>query len=106
MRIFFSREKLIEVYNYLLNFLTKTEFTPRKQSLYAFTRFRKGEFLLYVDTEENVHRFMQLPDRYIVNLTAKEFHQGVVEKLLDFVEIIPDDVFEVCKVNIQETTKI
>jgi hypothetical protein len=49
---------------------------------------------------------MQLPDRYIVNLTDAEFNQGIAEKLLDFVEIIPEEVFEVCKVNIQETTKI
>lgn len=103
---FFTRQNFINLYNYLFKKVLKVRFIPQARSLYAFTRFRKGEFLLFLNTKDNVYEFMQLPDRYIVNLTDAEFNQGIAEKLLDFVEIIPEEVFEVCKVNIQETTKI
>lgn len=103
---FFSRQKFNKIYNYLLKKIFKVKLLPRDRSLYAFTRFRKGEFLLYIGAKDNVYEFMQLPDRYMVSLTDAEFNQGIIEKLLDFVEVIPEDVFEVCKVNIQETTKI
>ena len=103
---FFSRQNFNKIYNYLFKKVFKIKFVPQSRSLYAFTRFRKGEFLLYINKKDNVYEFMQLPDRYIVNLTDAEFSQGIAERLLDFVEIIPEDVFEVCKVNIQETTKI
>lgn len=79
---------------------------PKERGVYAFTRFRKGEFLLYLgESKDDVYDFMQLPDRYKISFTKPEFEKGVAEKLLDFVEQIPVNVFEVSKANLEELQK-
>jgi len=85
----------------------KTKYkVPLSRSVYAFTKHRKGDFLLFIKEHTEFFQFMQLPDRYQVNLTKKEFHEGVTTKLLDFVEQIPEDVFEVARANIETYQKI
>jgi uncharacterized protein (DUF3820 family) len=49
---------------------------------------------------------MQLPDRYQFFLTKKEFSEGVVTNLLDFVEQVPEEVFEVAAANIETYQKV
>jgi hypothetical protein len=78
---------------------------PVKNGLYAFTKYRRGDFVLFIEEEKNAYMFMQLPDRYKILLTKDEFVAGVKEKLLDFVEQIPEDVFLVCKANILHLQK-
>ena len=79
---------------------------PFPRGVYAFTKHRKGDFLLFIKEDSEVLEFMQLPDRYQVCLTKQEFHEGVTTKLLDFVEQIPEDVFEVAAANIENYQKI
>ena len=79
---------------------------PQQRGVYAFTKHRRGDFLLFIKEESEVLEFMQLPDRYQVCLTKEEFHEGVTTKLLDFVEQIPEDVFEVASANIENYQKL
>lgn len=79
---------------------------PQPRGVYAFTKHRRGDFLLFLKEDSEVLEFMQLPDRYKVCLTKKEFHEGIVTKLLDFIEQIPEDVFEVAKANIENYQKL
>lgn len=79
---------------------------PQPRGVYAFTKHRRGDFLLFIKEDSEVLEFMQLPDRYQVCLTKQEFHEGVTTKLLDFVEQIPEDVFEVASANIETYQKI
>ena len=74
---------------------------PEIRNLYAFTKYRRGEFLLLVGIEKEMYIFMQLPDRYRLMLTKKETEKSVKEGLLDFVEKIPEEVFEVSKANME-----
>ena len=74
---------------------------PQLRGVYAFTKHRRGDFLLFIKEDSEVLEFMQLPDRYQVCLTKQEFHEGVITKLLDFVEQIPEDVYEVASANIE-----
>jgi hypothetical protein len=69
------------------------------RNLYAFTKHRRGDFILLLDMDQDVCTFMQLPDRYKIFLTKKEVEEGITTGLLDFVENIPEDVFEVSKAN-------
>lgn len=71
-----------------------------ERSLYAFTQYRRGEFLLFLNEVGDACEFMQLPDRYKITLTREEFNKGIETGLIDFVEKIPKDVFEVCQANI------
>lgn len=79
---------------------------PQARGVYAFTKHRRGDFLLFIKEDSEVLEFMQLPDRYKVCLTKEEFHEGVTTKLLDFVEQIPEDVFEVASANIENYQKL
>lgn len=79
---------------------------PQPRGVYAFTKHRRGDFLLFVKEDSEVLEFMQLPDRYQVCLTKEEFHEGVTTKLLDFVEQIPEEVFEVAAANIETFQKL
>ena len=78
---------------------------PQPRGVYAFTKHRRGDFILFIKEDSEVLEFMQLPDRYQVCLTKKEFREGVTTKLLDFVEQIPEEVFEVASANIETYQK-
>ncbi len=78
---------------------------PLERGVYAFTKHRRGDFILFLKEDSEVLEFMQLPDRYQICLTKKEFTEGITTKLLDFVEQIPEDVFEVAAANIERYEK-
>lgn len=69
------------------------------RNLYAFTKYRKGEFLLLIEIENEACTFMQLPDKYRMILTKQDALKSINTRLLDFIERIPEDVFEVSKAN-------
>jgi hypothetical protein len=79
--------------------------TPLPRAVYAFTKHRRGDFLLFLKEDSEVLEFMQLPDRYQICLTKKEFNEGITTKLLDFVEQVPEEVFEVAAANIEKYEK-
>lgn len=79
---------------------------PQPRGVYAFTKHRRGDFLLFIKEDSEVLEFMQLPDRYQVCLTRQEFHEGVTTKLLDFVEQIPEEVYEVAAANMENYQKL
>ena len=72
---------------------------PIKRGLYAFLVQRKGEFILFIEEDEDIYRFMQLPDRFEFCLTKKDFEKAIVKNTLDFIEAIPEEVFEVSIAN-------
>jgi len=79
---------------------------PKDRGLYAFTKHRRGDFILFIKSDKDVLEFMQLPDRYQFFLTKEEFNDGVATRLLDFVEQVPEEVFDVAKANIETFQKI
>lgn len=78
---------------------------PQPRGVYAFTKHRRGDFILFIKENSEVLEFMQLPDRYQICLTKKEFNEGIISQLLDFVEQIPEEVFEVASANIETYQK-
>ena len=91
----------------MFEFLKTKPILPKERGVYAFTKYRKGDFLLFIEkSSDDVYDFMQLPDRYKISFTSEEFTKGVSSKLIDFVEQIPPDVYEVSKANIQNLEKI
>jgi hypothetical protein len=94
----------------MFNFLKKKQIQkpvlPLERGVYAFMKYKRGEFILYIKQEGDVLNFMQLPDRYDIKLSIEEFTAGIQTKLLEFVECIPEDVFDVCKANINKLEHI
>jgi hypothetical protein len=80
--------------------------TPKERGVYAFTKHRRGDFVLFIKEDKGVLEFMQLPDRYQLFLTKEEFTEGLLTNLLDFVEQVPEEVFEVAAANIETYQKI
>lgn len=77
--------------------------TPKKGAIYAFTKYRKGDFLLFIDSEDGiVYDFMQIPSKFLFSFTREEFEDCLKTKLLEFVECLPEDVFKVCFDNLQK----
>ena len=79
---------------------------PKERGVYAFMKHKRGEFILFIEQNEEVLTFMQLPDRYNILLTKEEFTAGFSTNLLEFVECIPEDVFEVCKANLENLERV
>jgi hypothetical protein len=78
---------------------------PKERGVYAFTKHRRGDFILFIKEDKDILEFMQLPDRYQFFLTKTEFTEGITTKLLDFVEQVPEEVFEVAAANIETFAK-
>jgi len=79
---------------------------PKVRGVYAFTKHRRGDFILFLEKNgDGVFNFMQLPDRYPLSLTQEEFTEGLVTKVLDFVEQVPVEVYEVSKANVNNLEK-
>jgi hypothetical protein len=79
---------------------------PKERGVYAFMKYKRGEFILFIEQNGDILTFMQLPDRYNVLLSKEEFTAGLCTNLLEFVESVPEDVFEVCKANIESLERI
>jgi hypothetical protein len=78
---------------------------PKQRGLYAFTKHRRGDFILFIKEDKNALEFMQLPDRYQFFLTNQEFTEAITTGLLDFVEQVPEEVFDVAEANIETYQK-
>lgn len=56
----------------------------------------KGNFIVYISTTENSLNFLVLPDNDVMSITEKEFEQGVQNKIVDYIEKLPHNVYEIC----------
>ena len=67
---------------------------PVLKGFYAWTSLHAGSFLLFVRTLKHHHEFIFLPGPSYMNLTDDDFDTCIKNKILEFVEVIPDDVYE------------
>lgn len=85
----------------MFNFFKKyKKHKPKTRGLYAFTKYKRGEFLLFINlVDNNTFEFMELPSRLQYFISAEDFNNGIVTNLIEFVNEVPLDVFEVCEIN-------
>lgn len=69
-------------------------YKPKKREIYAFTRERAGDFLLYVDREGDYYRFVYLPGGHFFNLSISDFEALIQNTTLDPFEQVPKEVFD------------
>ena len=79
------------------------KYNPIERGMYAFTKYKKGEFLVFIDADELCYNFMQLPDRIFMSLTKKTFEDSYIGKVFEYIEQLPEDVYEVAIANIVKT---
>jgi hypothetical protein len=77
--------------------------TPKERGVYAITKYRRGDFVLFIKKEnDETLEFMRLPDCTRFYVTVDDFNSGIVTNLFEWVECLPPDVFEVCVANAKE----
>jgi len=76
-------------------FFTRTH--PQKQFIYAITGgIYLGELLVYMATNNNVHKFLSLPKMINRNIPTEKFKFGIDQKIVDIVEKLPKNVYKTC----------
>ena len=55
-----------------------------------------GEFFVYVEKIGKDYIFLSLPDMEIRTVPYDKCKDGLENKLMDLVEVLPEDVYEVC----------
>ena len=75
-----------------------TDKVPRRKTAYAVTNGSYvGEFLVYMEQEDSSYCFLSLPDMQIRRIPIKEYDIGVTGGLLDKVEVLPEDIHQLCE---------
>ena len=57
---------------------------------------RKGDFLVVVNTYSHKFDFLALPSMEPVTIARDDVDEGIQKKILEYVEKLPDDVYNVC----------
>lgn len=71
-----------------------TSLQPTSRGMYAWTSLHAGSFLLYVESLKDCHKFIFLPGPSEFFLTFENFNECVKSKVLEFVEQLPEDIYE------------
>lgn len=67
---------------------------PIPKGLYAWNAIHAGDFILYVETLKDCHKFLFLPGPSEYFLTFEDFEQCLNNRTLEFVEALPDEIFQ------------
>lgn len=71
---------------------------PKKRYIYAVTGgVMLGELLVYIEHKETDYGFLVLPEMKNRLIPVDKFEKGIKEKIVDVVEKLPKNVFNVCK---------
>jgi len=71
---------------------------PKKQYIYAVTAgYYLGELLVYIETDNQVYKFLSLPEMLVREIPIEKFDIGIQNKIVDVVEKIPNHVYKMCK---------
>lgn len=57
-----------------------------------------GEFFVYMESNENEYRFLSLPKMQLRKVPKDKFKFAIDNKVLELVEKLPSETYEVCKV--------
>lgn len=63
----------------------------------------KGEFFVYINKDDNNYYFLSLPHNNTVIVPLDEFNTGLDKKVIQFLEKIPKNVYEICKAQYNES---
>lgn len=70
---------------------------------YAITQGKyKGNFFVYMQHDSDTFNFLSLPDMDCVEIPADVFKQGIQSKIVDHIEVLPDNIYNLCKAQYNE----
>ena len=56
----------------------------------------KGHFFVYISTVDGQHNFLVLPENTVESVPIKEFEHGLTNKIVDHIEKLPNNVYQIC----------
>jgi len=66
--------------------------------VYAITKGTYlGELFVFIETNNNTHLFLSLPDMKIRSVPKDKFKFGLDNKIIDIVQRLPKKVYNICK---------
>lgn len=74
--------------------MAKSKIIPKAKGLYAWNAIHAGDFILYVETLKDCYKFLFLPGPSEYFLTFDDFEQCISKGTLEFVEVLPDEIFQ------------
>jgi len=72
---------------------------PKKRYVYAITGGAfLGELFVYMEKKNDNFVFLSLPDMKIREVPCNKFDFGLTQKIVDIVEKLPANVYDVCRI--------
>lgn len=56
----------------------------------------KGNFFVYIGHDKDRFEFLSLPENHAVTVPVKDFLEGLDKKIVDRIEKLPHNVYEIC----------
>jgi hypothetical protein len=75
----------------------KLAILPKRRRIYVVLEGKyKGEWLVQVKETTDTIVCFSLPDKFVREIPKKEFIWGIINKLLDPVDVLPKSIYNVC----------
>ena len=71
----------------------KLKHSPLERGFYAFNVERAGDFIIYVESKKDYHKFLYVPGAEEFCLTHSDFHDSIRKNILTLVEQLPEEIF-------------
>lgn len=70
---------------------------PLHRKIFAIRQgTRKGEFFVYISESDEDYNFLILPEIDTVTVKKPEFDHGLNKKIVEVVEKLPDNIYQIC----------
>jgi hypothetical protein len=73
---------------------TELNYQPIPRGIYAWTQLRAGDFIVYVESLKECHKFITLPGPCELFLTFEDFTKSVKAGALELVEQLPNEIYQ------------
>jgi hypothetical protein len=78
----------------ILKYLNKNKL---KRKIFAVRQGTyKGNFLVYINNHDDQYNFLMLPHNEAITIEKTEFESGLDKKIVDYIEKLPNNVYEIC----------
>ena len=78
--------------------------TPKPRYLYAIKNGDyAGHFCAFITSTKEKHIFLTVPNNQKIEVPIKDFNDGMKAGLVDFVEVLPRNVYKVIKAQYEAT---
>ena len=64
-----------------------------------------GEFFVFIENKNTGYNFLSLPKNEYRYVPVEAFERGFKQKIITFVQVLPNNVFEVCKAQFNHSIK-